>query len=134
MRQQMIEALTYPRLLVLKSIEDRDCPHNSLFEALEERCFQCEIDKECHWVRCLNDFADFADKPDYTINASLRYSIGLVESMHNELHHDETLCTCEACSWIRHARHLTEEFELRATPSAYREKPKPNVGKRGNVT
>ena len=89
MRRQLIEALTYPRLLVLKIIEDRDCPHDSLFEALNERCFKCELNKECHWVRCLDDFADFEDKPDYTINASLRYGIRLVETLHNELHHDD---------------------------------------------
>ena len=120
MRRQLIEALTYPRLLVLKIIEDRDCPHESLFEALDERCFQCDINKECHWVSCLNDFADFEDKPAYTINASLRYGIRLVESLHAELKHDETLCTCEACSWVRDAQRLTEEFELRLTSNPHR--------------
>ncbi len=121
MRRQLIEALTYPRLLVLKIIEDRDCPHECLFEASEERCFQCGINKECHWVSCLNDFADFADKPAYTINASVRYGIRLVESLHDELQHDETLCTCETCSWIRDAQRLTEEFELSLEPSPYRQ-------------
>jgi hypothetical protein len=121
MRRQLIEALTYPRLLVLKSIEDRDCPHESLFEALDERCFQCDINKECHWVSCLNDFADFADKPDYTINASLRYGIKLAESLHDELQHDDTSCTCEACSWVRDAQRLTEQFDLSLAPSPYRQ-------------
>ncbi|MDH5241918.1 MAG: hypothetical protein OEW73_14160 [Gammaproteobacteria bacterium] len=124
MRRQLIEALTYPRLLVLKIIEDRDCPHDSLFEALNERCFKCELNKECHWVRCLDDFADFEDKPDYTINASLRYGIRLVETLHNELHHDETVCTCEPCSWIRDAQRLTEEFEQILAPNRYRDTPK----------
>jgi hypothetical protein len=119
MRRQLIEALTYPRLLVLKIIEDRDCPHESLFEALDERCFQCDINKECHWVSCLNDFGDFEDKPAYTINASLRYGIKLVESLHSELKHDETLCTCEACTWIRDAQRLTEEFELTLTSNPH---------------
>ena len=133
MRRRLIEALTYPRLLVLKIIEDRDCPHDSLFEALDERCFQCELNKECHWVRCLDDFADFDDKPDYTVNASLRYGIRLVESLHDKLQHDETLCTCEPCSWVRDAQRLTEEFEVRLSPNPYREKPIPQLGKRGKV-
>ena len=121
MRRQLIEALTYPRLLVLKTIEDRDCPHESLFEALDERCFQCELSKECHWVSCLNDFADFADKPDYNINSSLRYGIRLVESLQDEPLHDKTLCTCETCSWVRDAQRLTVEFELSLAPNQYRE-------------
>ena len=130
MRQQLIEALTFPRLLVLKIIQDMYCPHESLFEAVSERCFQCDINKECHWVTCLNDFADFADKPTYTINASLRYGIQLVESLHEELQHDKTLCTCEVCSWIGDARRLTEQFERELAPNPYREKPLPHIGKR----
>jgi hypothetical protein len=81
MRRQLIEALTYPRLLVEKIIEERDCPHDSLFHATSERCHQCDVNSECHWVNCLNEFSDFKDKPEYTINASLRYGIKLVESL-----------------------------------------------------
>jgi hypothetical protein len=121
MRRQLIEAITYPRLLVLKIIEDRDCPHDSLFEALDERCFRCELNKECHWVRCLDDFADFEDKPDYTINASLRYGIRLVETLHQKYEHDQTVCPCEACSWIRDAKRLTEKFEQGLAPNPYRD-------------
>ncbi len=128
MRRQLIESLTFPRLLVLKIIQEQDCPHDSLFESVSERCFQCDINKECHWVTCLNDFADFGDKPTYTINASLRYGIRLVESLHEELHHDQSLCTCEVCKWIGDARRLTEEFELALAPNPYREKRIPNTG------
>lgn len=120
MRRELIEALTYPRLLVLKIIDEQDCPHDSLFEATCERCHQCDMNKECHWVSCLNDFSDFSGRPAYTINASLRYGIKLVESLHVELHHDETLCTCEACSWVRDAQRLTEEFEEHLQPNPYR--------------
>jgi len=120
MRKVLIEALSYPRLLVERLIESRDCPHNNLFEATSERCHSCAINQECHWVRCLDDFADFSDKPAYTINASLRYGIRLVESLHSELRHDESVCTCEACSWIRDAQRLTEEFEQRLAPNPYR--------------
>jgi hypothetical protein len=120
MRHQLIEALTYPRLLVQKIIEERDCPHGNLFHATSECCHQCDVNKECHWVNCLDEFSDFADKPEYTINASLRYGIKLVESLHGKLHHDETVCTCEASSWVRDAQRLSEEFEEKLAPNAYR--------------
>ena len=126
MQRQLIEALTHPTLLVLKIIEDRDCPQDSLFDALSERCFQCDINKECHWVSCLNDFADFAEQHTYTINASLRYGISLVETLHGEFQDEKTLCTCESCSWVRDARRLTEEFELSLAPNPYRETPIPH--------
>jgi len=120
MRRQLIEALTYPRLLVEKIIEGRDCPHDSLFHATSEHCQQCDMNRECHWVNCLNEFSDFADKPEYTINASLRYGIKLVETLHSELHHDETLCRCEPCTWVRDAQRLTEEFDTHLAPNPYR--------------
>lgn len=111
MRHQLIEALTYPRLLVQELIDERECPHENLFEATSVRCHQCDINKDCHWVSCLNDFADFDGKQNHTINASLRYGIKLVETLHSELRHNESMCTCEACTWIRDAQRLTEEFD-----------------------
>jgi hypothetical protein len=120
MRRALIEALSYPRLLILKIIDSRDCPHDSLFEATSERCQQCPIGQECHWTSCLNDFDDLSSKPIHTLNASLRYGVKLVESLHSELQHDETRCTCEACSWVRFAQGLIEEFEENLAPNPYR--------------
>jgi len=111
MRHQLIEALIYPRLLVQKLIAERDCPHDSLFEATSERCHGCDLGQECHWVSCMNDFSDFENKENHTINASLRYGIKLVESLHYKLRHDESTCTCEPCTWIRDAQRLTEEYD-----------------------
>lgn len=120
MRRQLIEALSYPRLLVQRIIDVKDCPFDSLFEATSERCHQCDVNRECHWVACLNDFGSFSEKPTYTINASLRYGVKLVEALHSELHHDETVCTCESCSWVRYAQRLIEEFEEDLAPNPYR--------------
>jgi hypothetical protein len=59
----------------------------------------------------LQDFRHFEDKSDEILSATLREGIKLVEALFNELHHDETTCTCETCNWIRNAEHLTEECE-----------------------
>ena len=120
MRRQLIEALSYPKLLILKIIDERDCPHDSEFEATSRQCNDCELSRECHWVSCLNDFAEFDGKATHTINASLRYGIHLVESMHSELRHDETTCMCEACVWIRDSQRLNEAFEQRFALNRYR--------------
>ena len=120
MRRQLIEALTYPRLLILKMIDERDCVHDSLFEATSERCHECDINRECHWATCLNDFSELMEKPEHTLNASLRYAVRLVESFHSELRHDESSCNCEACTWVRDAQRLIEAFELGLPPNPYR--------------
>ena len=120
MRRQLVEALSYPRLLVRRIIDGQECPHNSLFEATSHRCHQCGVNRECHWAACLDDFADFSDKPTHTINASVRYGVKLVESLHSELRHDETTCTCEPCSWVRDAQRLVEAFEENLAPNPHR--------------
>jgi len=37
MRRELIEALNFPRELVLRIIDERDCPHESLFKATDDR-------------------------------------------------------------------------------------------------
>lgn len=112
MRQQLIEALIYPRLMVMNLIEGGNYPHENLYEATGERCNHCDATGECKWVTCLQDFRLFDEKSTESLSASLREGIKLVESLHNELRHDETTCACETCIWIRNAEHLTEECEM----------------------
>lgn len=111
MRDQLIEALTYPKLLVRELVEEGNFPHASLFEATGERCHHCDTNGDCGWENCLQDFRNFDRKTTETLSASLREGIKLVEALHSELRHDETTCTCETCNWIRNAEHLTEECE-----------------------
>jgi hypothetical protein len=101
-------------------IEEQGCPHDNLFEATSSRCQQCDMNRECHWVRCLHEFSDFDDKPAHTINASLRYGIKLVESLHHEPQHGAATCACEACCWVRDTQQLVETFEANLAPNPYR--------------
>jgi hypothetical protein len=110
MRQQLIEALTYPRLLIRNLIDEHNYQHKNLFEATGERCNHCE-GQDCGWETCFQDFRKFEEMPIDALAASLREGIRLVESLYSELHHDETTCTCETCNWVRNAEHLTEECE-----------------------
>ena len=120
MRRQLLEALTYPRLFVLDSIELEDCPHESLFDSSCDRCHDCDLRQECHWLSCLNSFADFASKPTYTMNASLLYSINLIETRNTEAQQHTEACTCEPCTWIRNAQQLTLEFQSGRPAYQYR--------------
>lgn len=126
MRQLLIEALAYPQQLVLKFTDQHDCPLDSLFDATSERCQQCDLNQECHWVNCLDDFSNFRGKPAHTINASLLYGLKLVKSIHSERQHQSATCACETCTWIRSAQQLTERFETQLQPNRYRHKMKTN--------
>jgi len=61
MRPQLIEALTYPRLLVRQLVEEENYMHKSLFEATGERCHHCDLTGECSWANCFQDFRHFED-------------------------------------------------------------------------
>lgn len=111
MRRQLIEALTYPGLLVRQFIEEGNYPHKSLYAATGQRCHACDGTGDCGWDKCLEDFSHRDDKTTQELSESLREGIKLVEALHSELRHDETTCHCETCSWIRNAEHLTEECE-----------------------
>ena len=111
MRRQLIEALTYPGILLKQLIEEGNYADKSFYDATGERCHVCDGGAGCGWDLCLSDFTHRDDKSDEELAESLREGIKLVEALHNHLRHDETTCTCETCSWIRNAEHLTEEFE-----------------------
>ncbi len=111
MRRQLIEALSYPGLLVRQLIEEGNYPHKSLYAATGQRCNACDGTGDCGWDMCLEDFSHRDDKTTEELSESLREGIKLVEALHSELRHNETTCHCETCSWIRNAEHLTEECE-----------------------
>lgn len=111
MRRRLIEALTYPRLLVLEAAGRKDCPHNELFDTCSDRCHHCDLIQECHWLSCLDSFAAFSSKPTHTIHASLLYSIKLIDARIEQMGHDSRTCTCESCTWTRDAQKLTREFQ-----------------------
>lgn len=111
MRQQLLAALDFPRNVILTLIEEHECPCRGRFDAGNECCGDCDLNRQCHWVTFLAEYSDFADKPTYTVNASLRYGVQLVEELSRDWSHEKESCTCEACSWLRDAGQLIAEFE-----------------------
>ena len=71
MRRQLIEALTYPGILVRQLIDEENYPHKSFFEATGERCHTCDGSGNCGWEMCLEDFVHRDDKSDAELALSL---------------------------------------------------------------
>ena len=116
MRQQLIEALLYPRKLLEGLILEGNYAKKNMFEATGERCAHCTESDECGWDHCREDFKKLNESPTESLSVSLREGILFVESLHKHLRHDETTCICETCVWIRKAEHLTEEAEHHLPP------------------
>lgn len=120
MRRELIEALDFPKKLILKLIGQRNCPHDNRFEEESERCQQCDVNGNCEWVRCLTEYADFDGRATQTINLNLLYGLNFVESVHGRSEHDEATCDCEACTWMRDAQELNDAFDMRFAANRYK--------------
>ncbi|MDH4109735.1 MAG: hypothetical protein OEW35_15700 [Gammaproteobacteria bacterium] len=112
MRRQLIEALSYPAIMVRQLIEAGNYPHASLYAATGQRCHKCDGEHACGWDACLQDFRRLDERTTEFLAETLREGIKLVEALNSELMHDETTCNCVTCRWIRDAEHLVEESEL----------------------
>jgi hypothetical protein len=115
MRRRLIEALTYPRLFVLETMSLGECPQDGRFDSSCDRCRSCDMGQECHWLSCLNNFDDLANKPIHTLHASLLYSINLIQASNEQMRHVFEGCTCESCNWLRSAEELSLEFSTKFT-------------------
>jgi hypothetical protein len=120
MRRRLIEALTYPRLLILEGIGLQDCPHDELFDSSSDRCHNCDLIQECHWLSCLDSFAVLASKPTHTFHASLLYSIKVINARIEQVGHDSKTCTCESCTWTRDAQKLNREYQTNCQGDRHR--------------
>ena len=122
MRRKLIEALTFPRMHVMRSIDEKHCKQDGFFCANNPDCDICDIAKPCHWLSCHEVFSDLAKKPVHTIHASLLYCIEFMSEFNAQQRHNALACTCENCSWVREARRLSREYSNTKTENY-------NVGK-----
>lgn len=111
MRLFLIEALAYPRSMMLRLVDEQNCPRAELFDAESEICRHCPINGECHWAAWLSEQPNLDDKPTHTLNASLRHGLKLIKSRRGESQHEPDGCRCDECNWIRSAEALVAAFE-----------------------
>lgn len=117
MRRRMIEALTYPRILLLANLDVDECPQNQYFNHAHEICQQCEQGEECHWLNCNDHFSVMARKPLEMLYGSLMFCIDYVGAESARANHNVRRCACESCDWVRKARRLAWEYTNYDIPS-----------------
>ena len=100
MRRCMIEALTYPRILLLANLDVEECPQNQYFNPAHDICQHCEQGEECRWLNCNDHFSVVA----------LLFCIDYVSAESTRANHNVRRCACESCVWVRKARRLAWEY------------------------
>lgn len=106
MKRQIIEALTYPRILMMANLDLEECPQNSYFNPAHPSCQLCEQGEECHWLNQNDEFSVLASKPLQLLYEALQFSIEYVDAQSSRAKHNVRRCACESCHWVRKARRL----------------------------
>jgi hypothetical protein len=117
MRRKIIEAMTYPRMLMMSRMDLRDCPMNRYFNAEEEICRSCNQDKECRWLNSNDEFSVLAEQPMEVLFEAFSFSIDYVDAHVGRTGHNSRRCTCDTCSWVKNARHLARQYKGKSVSS-----------------
>ncbi len=110
-RRQLIEMLTFPRLLALKTMELDDCRHGGRFQSRDPTCRTCDFMYQCTWLESNEPFVELAQRPLTELIRALRFSIDYVDSQNHRGNQPSSKCVCETCRWLGNAQRLVRQAE-----------------------
>ncbi len=108
-RRQIIEALAYPCMLVLSTL-DEGCPQHRYFNPCHPACRACKESEECRWLNSNSEISVLTEKPMEQLYQSLVFGIEYVDAKCTRSGHNVRRCPCESCSWVRQSRRLAREY------------------------
>lgn len=111
MRRAIIEALTYPRIVMLSQLDAEACPRNLYFDHAFPSCRNCDDADQCRWMNQNDEFQFLAEQPIEKLKQAIDYCIDYIESRVSLDDHNSRRCACESCSWIRGARRLSRQYK-----------------------
>ena len=118
MRRRIIEALTYPRMLMMSRMDLQDCPMNRYFTADQHVCQQCGQGAECAWLNSNDEFSVLAGQPIEALFEAFVFSIDYVDAHIARDGHNFKHCTCDTCTWAKDARYLVRRYKGQAAKVA----------------
>jgi len=111
MRRRIIEALTYPRMMLLANLDGEECSQNLYFNIAHEDCQICEQRQECLWLKINDEFSVLTEKTLDSLCESLQFCIDYVDAQCAHANHNVRRCPCESCNWVRSARRIATEYK-----------------------
>lgn len=108
MRDQIITALEYPRLLMEREVKQRSCSQHYHFNAEAEECGECLYILECQaYSRQLAE-PTLRQASTGDLLRLLKFGFEYVSYQLSRQDHDATQCDCDLCRWIRSATPLLD--------------------------
>ena len=114
MKRKIIEAMTYPRMLMMSRWDSDDCRLNHFYSPSHPDCWTCEQGTECQWLNSNDEFTVLANQPRDVLLKALRFSIDYVDTNVSSKDHNARRCVCESCRWLRNSRRMAREYEDRS--------------------
>ena len=110
MKEEIIQALVYPRALMRGNVELHDCSHGGNYSQFDTQCADCYYGLECEWLFSHDENVSVEEKPLDALRDALEYCHGYVDARTTEWGHDSAHCSCEACRWLRQADQLINRW------------------------
>lgn len=109
MKEQLRNALVFPRVLFRQMIELHACPHAGHFAEEERGCWACDQEILCQWLYRNDECAPVERRGLGDIVESLESAITIVAAQVEAGDHGRQVCRCELCFWLRDTENLIAE-------------------------
>lgn len=109
MRNQILEALEFPRRLVRAELEPNQCPHDIQYDATDPVCLCCLDGPECQWLYATDGVASLDSRSLDELTQALEFAILSVAAQLAQGVHPESQCVCPSCVWLWQAEQLHEQ-------------------------
>lgn len=101
MRHKIIEALTYPRLIIRNRLDLEGCPHHGHYASNTSVCWECSKQHECAWLFSHDEYIALEQKTDGVLVDALEFAIHYISGFCVSEDHDSATCACDTCTWLK---------------------------------
>lgn len=110
MKQKLLETLDYPCDYVNTGMGLSNCTHRGHFDKNDKTCALCDTVEECMWLQQDDEFASNVEKSPEDLLQSLLFPLDYIDMQLARTGHNVGLCSCDACSWLRHTEALVSRY------------------------
>jgi len=106
MRQEIINALIFPRMLVKDHLELDNCDHSGRYDGAATDCQRCGAEPQCQWLYDNDEFEAIQESTTEKLVDALEFALAYVGGEVANLKHSYRRCNCDICIWLRDAHKL----------------------------
>jgi len=104
-REKLLDLLVFARDEIQSLLDLENCSHGGWFAVEDERCQVCSSNQECVWLLHNDGVLPWTERSDADLLRALHFAVQLLDIYSRDREHNVQRCTCDACVWLRSARH-----------------------------